>query len=33
MNELQRAKVVLNILDKTYPKIKVPLKVEMFLLC
>ena len=26
MNELQRAKVVLNILDKTYPKIKVPFK-------
>ena len=26
MNEVQRAKIVLKILDKTYPKIKVPLK-------
>ena len=26
MNEIHRAKVVLKILDKTYPKIKVPLK-------
>ena len=26
MNEIQRAKLVLKILNKTYPKIKVPLK-------
>ena len=26
MNEIQRAKIVLKILNKTYPKIKVPLK-------
>ena len=26
MNEVQRAKTVLKILNKTYPKIKVPLK-------
>ena len=26
MNEVQRAKIVLKILNKTYPKIKVPLK-------
>ena len=26
MNEIQRAKVVLTILNKTYPKIHVPLK-------
>ena len=32
MNEVQRAKIVQKILNKTYPKITVPLKVEMFLL-
>ena len=26
MNEIQRAKIILKILNKTYPKIKVPLK-------
>ena len=26
MNEVQRAKIVLKLLNKTYPKIKVPLK-------
>ena len=26
MNEIQRAKVILKILNKTYPKIEVPLK-------
>ena len=26
MNEVQRARKILNILNKTYPKIKVPLK-------
>ena len=26
MNEIKRARIVLKILDKTYPKIKVPLK-------
>ena len=26
MNEIQRAKTILKILDKTYPKIRVPLK-------
>ena len=26
MNEIQRAKIVLKILNKTYPKIEVPLK-------
>ena len=26
MNEIQRAKIILKILDKTYPKITVPLK-------
>ena len=26
MNEIQRAKIILKILDKTYPTIKVPLK-------
>ena len=26
MNEIQRAKTILKILNKTYPKIKVPLK-------
>ena len=31
MNEIQRAKVITKILDNLYPKIKVPLKVEMFL--
>ena len=26
MNEIQRAKIILKILNKTYPKIEVPLK-------
>ena len=26
MNEIQRAKIILKILNKTYPKISVPLK-------
>ena len=26
MDEVQRAKIILKILNKTYPKIKVPLK-------
>ena len=33
MNEIQRAKKILNILNKIYPEITVPFKVEMFLHC
>ena len=31
MNEVQKSKIILNILNKTYPNIKVPLKVEIYL--
>ena len=30
MNEIQKGKIISKILNQTYPKIKVPLKVEMF---